>query len=65
LSGCTISIDPFPGGVAQCTPDANLQCEICGLTSGVKYTAVVTCDGKRTGSAKFTACGPIVTINVP
>ncbi len=65
LSGCVITIDPFPGGVAQCTPDGNLQCQICGLTTGTQYTAVVTCDGKRKGSAVFTACGSTVTINVP
>jgi len=64
LSGCVVRIIT-PGTPLECTPDASLECRICGLTSGNNYTVEATCDGGRTGQANFTACGSTVYINVP
>lgn len=66
LTGCKISIANFPGPVAECIPDINLQCTICNLTVGNTYTAIASCDGKRTGSTSFVACSskPVI-IYVP
>jgi len=64
LSGCIVRI-VTPGTPMECTPDDNLECQICGLTSGNNYTVEVTCNGNRTGQANFTACGSTVYITVP
>jgi hypothetical protein len=66
LKGCQVTItNPSPGPVLQCTPDANLECTICGLVVGTEYTVQANC-GSRTGTATFVACtDDFVIINVP